>query len=41
MTNEEWSRIFEALIIALPDEITDEHWKQIEDHCKLLKEITG
>ena len=41
MTAEEWKRIFEELIIALPDdpELDDPCWKQIEDHCKLLKEL--
>ena len=39
MTKEEWSRIFEDLIIALPHDILDEHWKQIKDHLKLLKEM--
>jgi hypothetical protein len=39
MTKEEWSRVFEALIISLPDNLLDEHWKQIEDHLKLLKEM--
>jgi hypothetical protein len=39
MTAEEWSRIFEELIVSLSKDISDEEWKKIEDHCKLLKDI--